>query len=130
MNDSLKKKIKLAGDKLDKIVDFGKIASKVENKAVSFVVRSFELVDGWVFRTALAEVVDLLPDTVEPVIESWIDAFLAEDYLVLVDATGDFLARLNLIPFIEDDDEKNVYVALLSALVKLIPPMTRPDEAA
>lgn len=126
MTEELKSKIKLASEKLDKIVDFGKIASKINSKPVKFVVASFELVDGYVFKTALTEVVELVPDEALPVVEAWLDAWNEGDYYLLVDATGAFLANLNLIPYIEEEDEKNVYVALLTALVRLIPQVTLP----
>lgn len=126
MNESLKAKIKAAAEKLDRIVNLNLIASKISNKPVRFVVSSFELVDGYVFKVALTEVIKLIPEQGHGVVESWLDAFLADDYFLLVNATGEFLAELNLIPFIEDDDEKNVYVALLTALVRLIPRKTVP----
>ena len=126
MNESLKAKIKAAAEKLDRIVNLNLIASKISNKPVRFVVSSFELVDGYVFKVALTEVIKLLPEQAHGVVASWLDAFLADDYFLLVNATGEFLAELNLIPFVEDDDEKNVYVALLTALVRLIPRKTVP----
>lgn len=130
MTDELLKKIKLAAVQVDDYINFPKIAAKINSKPVRFVVSSFELVDGYVFRVALTEAVELIPEKAHPVVEAWLDAFLAKDYLLLVDTTGGFLAELNLIPMVEFEEEKNVYIALLTALVKLIPPMTRPDEAA
>jgi hypothetical protein len=129
MNEQLKEKIKIAAAKLDKIVDFAKIASKVQNKPVRFVVSSFELVDGYVFKVALTEVIELIPDEAHGVVEAWLDAFIAGDWFLLVDSTGGFLAQLNLIPFIENEDEKNIYVALLLAFVRLIPQVTIPEAA-
>lgn len=126
MNESLKAKVNAAAEKLDRIVNLNLIASKISNKPVRFVVSSFELVDGYVFKVALTEVIKLIPERGHGVVESWLDAFLADDYFLLVNATGEFLAELNLIPFVEDDDEKNVYVALLTALVRLIPRKTVP----
>lgn len=129
MTEELKAKIRKAAEKIDKIVDFSKIASKISNKPVRFVVSSFELVDGYVFRVALTEVVGLIPEKAHPVVEAWIDAFLEGDYLLLVDKTGGFLAELNLIPLIEKDDVKNVYIAILTALVRLIPQVSLSDAA-
>jgi hypothetical protein len=129
MNEQLKEKIKIAAAKLDKIVDFAKIASKVQNKPVRFVVSSFELVDGYVFKVELTEVIELIPDEAHGVVEAWLDAFIAGDWFLLVDSTGGFLAQLNLIPFIENEDEKNIYVALLLAFVRLIPQVTIPEAA-
>lgn len=129
MNEQLKEKIKIAAAKLDKIVDFAKIASKVQNKPVRFVVSSFELVDGYVFKVALTEVIELIPDEAHGVVEAWLDAFIAGDWFLLVNSTGAFLGQLNLIPFIEENDEVNVYVALLTALVRLIPQVTNPEAA-
>jgi hypothetical protein len=121
MNEQLKTKIREAAEKVDKIVDFAKIASKVKNKPVRILVAGFELVDGTVFRVALTEVIELIPEKAHPVVEAWLDAFIAGDYLLLVESTGGFLAQLNLIPLVEENDEKNVYVALLTAIVRLIP---------
>jgi hypothetical protein len=121
MNEQLKEKTKKAAEKIDKIFDFAKIASKIKNKPVRFLVAGFELVDGTVFRVALTEVIELIPEKAHPVVEAWLDAFIAGDYLLLVNSTGEFLAQLNLIPLVEEDDEKNVYVALLTAIVRLIP---------
>lgn len=129
MTNELKAKIKLAAEKVDKIVNFTKIAAKINNKPVRFVVSSFELVDGYVFRVALTEAVELIPDSAHPVVEAWVDAFIEGDYLLLVDKTGGFLAELNLIPLVEENDEKNVFVAILTALVRLIPQMSLPDAA-
>ncbi|HQE53243.1 MAG TPA: hypothetical protein PLD74_12855 [Prolixibacteraceae bacterium] len=129
MNEQLKEKIKIAAAKLDKIVDFAKIASKVQNKPVRFVVSSFELVDGYVFKVALTEVIELIPDEAHGVVEAWLDAFIDGDWFLLVNSTGEFLGQLNLIPFIEENDEVNVYVALLTALVRLIPQVTNPEAA-
>ena len=129
MNEQLKEKIKIAAAKLDKIVDFAKIASKVQNKPVRFVVSSFELVDGYVFKVALTEVIELIPDEAHGVVEAWLDAFIDGDWFLLVNSTGAFLGQLNLIPFIEENDEVNVYVALLTALVRLIPQVTNPEVA-
>lgn len=129
MNEQLKEKIKITAAKLDKIVDFAKIASKVQNKPVRFVVSSFELVDGYVFKVALTEVIELIPDEAHGVVEAWLDAFIDGDWFLLVNSTGEFLGQLNLIPFIEENDEVNVYVALLTALVRLIPQVTNPEVA-
>lgn len=129
MNEQLKEKIKIAAAKLDKIVDFARIASKIQNKPVRFVVSSFELVDGYVFKVALTEVIDLIPEEGHVVVEAWLDAFIDGDWFLLVNSTGAFLGQLNLIPFIEENDEVNVYVALLTALVRLIPQVTKPLEA-
>lgn len=129
MTEELKAKIRKAAEKIDKIVDFSKIASKISNKPVRFVVSSFELVDGYVFRVALTEVVGLIPEKAHPVVEAWLDAFIEGDYLLLVDKTGGFLAELNLIPLVEAGDEKNMYVAILTALVRLIPQVSLPEAA-
>jgi hypothetical protein len=129
MNELLRAKVKKAAEKLDKIVDFARIASRISNKPVRFVVSSFELVDGYVFKVALTEAIELIPEEAHGVIEAWLDAFIAGDWLLLVNSTGEFLGQLNLIPFIKDEDEKNVYVALLTALVRLIPQVTFPNEA-
>ena len=126
MNEVLRAKVKVGAEKLDKIVDFARIASKISNKPVRFVVSSFELVDGYVFKVALTEVIELIPEKAHGVVEAWLDAFIGGDWLLLVNNTGEFLGQLNLIPFIEDEDEKNVYVALLTALVRLIPQVTIP----
>ena len=126
MNEVLRAKVKVGAEKLDKIVDFARIASKISNKPVRFVVSSFELVDGYVFKVALTEVIELIPEKAHGVVEAWLDAFIGGDWLLLVNNTGEFLGQLNLIPFIEDGDEKNVYVALLTALVRLIPQVTIP----
>ena len=129
MRENLRMKVKLAAEKLDKIVDFARIASRISNKPVRFVVSSFELVDGYVFKVALTEAIELIPEEAHGVVEAWLDAFIAGDWLLLVNSTGEFLGQLNLIPFIKDEDEKNVYVALLTALVRLIPQVTFPNEA-
>lgn len=129
MNEQLKEKIKIAAAKLDKIVDFAKIAGKIQNKPIRFFVTGFELVDGAVFKVAITEVVDIIPDEAHGVVESWLDAFIDGDWLLLVNSTGAFLGQLNLIPFIDEADEVNVYVALLTALVRLIPQVTRPEAA-
>lgn len=129
MRENLRMKVKLAAEKLDKIVDFARIASRISNKPVRFVVSSFELVDGYVFKVALTEAIDLIPEEAHVVVEAWLDAFIAGDWLLLVNSTGEFLGQLNLIPFIKDEDEKNVYVALLTALVRLIPQVTMTEEA-
>lgn len=129
MRENLRMKVKLAAEKLDKIVDFARIASRISNKPVRFVVSSFELVDGYVFKVALNEAIELIPEEAHGVVEAWLDAFIAGDWLLLVNSTGEFLGQLNLIPFIKDEDEKNVYVALLTALVRLIPQVTFPNEA-
>ena len=128
MNEVLRAKVNVGAEKLDKIVDFARIASKISNKPVRFVVSSFELVDGYVFKVALTEVIELIPEKAHGVVEAWLDAFIGGDWLLLVNNTGEFLGQLNLIPFIEDEDEKNVYVALLTALVRLIPQVTIPQE--
>lgn len=128
MNEVLRAKVKVGAEKLDKIVDFARIASKISNKPVRFVVSSFELVDGYVFKVALTEVIELIPEKAHGVVEAWLDAFIGGDWLLLVNNTGEFLGQLNLIPFIEDEDEKNVYVALLTALVRLIPQVTIPGK--
>ena len=128
MNELLRAKVKKAAEKLDKIVDFARIASRISNKPVRFVVSSFEFVDGYVFKVALTEAIELIPDKAHGVVEAWLDAFIAGDWLLLVNSTGAFLSELNLIPFIDNDDEKNVYIALLTALVRLIPQVTFPNE--
>lgn len=128
MNEVLQEKIKVAAEKIDKIVNFTKIAAKVKNKPVRVVVASFELVDGYVFKVALTEVIKLIPEEGHKVVEAWLDAFIAGDWLLLVNSTGAFMGQLNLIPFIDDDDETNMYVALLTALVRLIPQVTVPEE--
>lgn len=128
MNEVLQEKIKVAAEKIDKIVNFTKIAAKVKNKPVRVVVASFELVDGYVFKVALTEVIKLIPEEGHKVVEAWLDAFIAGDRLLLVNSTGAFMGQLNLIPFIDDDDETNMYVALLTALVRLIPQVTVPEE--
>lgn len=129
MNEQLKIKIKAASEKIDALVNFAKIASKIKNKPVRIVVSSFELVDGYVFRVAMTEVIDLIPDKAHPVVEAWLDAFIQGDYILLVDKTGGFLATLNLIPLVETNDEKNMYVAILTALVRLIPQVSLPEAA-
>jgi hypothetical protein len=128
MTEQLAKKIKLVADKFDTIVDFNKIASKIENKWIRFIVSAFEVTDKQVFKVILTEVIDLIPDKAHPVVEAWIDAFLAEDYLLLVDASGEFLAQLDLLKFLEYEKERQVYVGLLTFLVKLIPQKTLPIE--
>jgi hypothetical protein len=128
MTEELKAKIKTAAAKLDKIVDFARIASRINNRPVRFVVSSFELVDGYVFKVALTEAIELIPDEAHGVVEAWLDAFIVGDWFLLVNSTGAFLSELNLIPFIDNDDEKNVYIALLTALVRLIPQVTFPNE--
>lgn len=126
MNEELTLKIKKAAEKIDKIVDFGKLASKINSRPVRFVVAGFELVDGYVFKVALTEVVELIPEQAYPVVESWLDAFIEGDYMLLVNNTSGFLAALNLIPLVDENDERNVYIALLTALVRLIPNIQKP----
>lgn len=128
MAEELSKKIKLASEKLDKIVDFHKIASKIDNKWIRFIVGAFEVADYQIFKVALTEVIDLLPESSYPVVEAWLDAFIAEDYLLLVNASGEFLAQLDLLKFLEYEKEKAVYVAILTFMVKLIPQKTLPIE--
>lgn len=129
MNDQLNKKIKMAAEKVDTLVNFTKIASKIDNKFVRIVVGSFELVDGFVFKTALTQAVELIPEKAHPVVEGFLDAFVSEDYLQLVDRTGAFLTELNLIPVVATEDQRNVYIALLTAIVRLIPQMSQPEAA-
>jgi hypothetical protein len=76
----------------------------------------------------LTEAIELIPDEAHGVVEAWLDAFIVGDWFLLVNSTGAFLSELNLIPFIDNDDEKNVYIALLTALVRLIPQVTFPNE--
>lgn len=121
MNQELKNKIAVASEVIDKIVDFTKIASKIQNKPVKLVVSMFEVVDGYVFKTALTEVVNYVPEKFHPVVGAYLDAFIAKDYLLVVDKTAEMLTALNLIPLVEADDEKRVYTAILIALVRLIP---------
>jgi hypothetical protein len=126
MTETLKALIKTASEKVDKLVDFGKIASKINNRPVRFVVSGFELIDGYVFKVALTEAVELIPEKAHPVVEAWLKAFIEENYLLLVDNTAGFLAALNLISFVDENDERNVYVALLTAFVRMIPQVARP----
>lgn len=118
----------MASEKLDKIVNFSRIAEKINNKAVRFIVSAFEIVDYQIFKVSLTEIIELIPEEAHGVVESWLDAFIAEDYFLLVDSTGGFLAQLDLIKIVDNEDEKAVYVAILSALVRLIPKMTNPVE--
>lgn len=128
MNEQLREKIKLAAVKLDNFVNFGKIAQKVDHKLVRILINSFEMVDGYVFKIALTQTVELIPETAHPVVEGFLDAFITEDYLQLVDRTGAFLTELNLIPLVTTEDQRNVYIALLTAIVRLIPQMSIPDN--
>jgi hypothetical protein len=126
MTEELKSKIKLAAEKIDKFVDFGKIASKITNKPIRFLVGAIELVDGTIFRVSLTEVIGKIPEEAHPVVDAWLDAFIQEDYLLLVDSTGAFLAELDMLKWVEEEKEKEIYVALLTMLVKLIPKLTNP----
>ena len=128
MNEQLIKKIKESSGKLDDFVNFPKIAAKIKSKPVRMLVSMFEVVDGYVFKIALTEVIELIPETAHPVVESFLDAFISEDYLLIVDAAGAFLTQLNLIPIVKEDDQRNVYVALLTAIVRLIPQMSNPEN--
>lgn len=129
MEKELKEKIEVSSKKIDTLVNFVKIAGKVKNKPVRIFVASFELVDGYVFKAALTEVIRLIPEEAHGVVEAWLDAFIAGDWFLLVNSTGQFLGQLNLIPFIDTEDEVNVYVALLMALVRMIPQVTVPNAA-
>jgi hypothetical protein len=128
MTESLNDKIKVAAVKVDEMVDFRKISGKISNKTVRLFVSMFEIVDGYVFKTAITEVVELIPVKAHPVVEGFLDAFIAEDYLLVVNSAGSFLTELNLIPIVKSDDQKNVYIALLTALVRLIPQMNKEAE--
>ncbi len=129
MTEVLNNKIQTAAKKIDDLIVWSRIASKIKNKPTKVLVSSFELVDGYLFKTAIREIIELVPENAYPVVEAWLDAFIEEEYQVLVDATAGFLAELNLIPVIETADEKNVYVAILTAVVRLIPQMTKPAAA-
>lgn len=128
MTEQMRAKIKLAAEKLDKVIDFKKLADKISNKWVRFLVGAFEVADYQVFKVMLTEVVDIIPESAHPVVEAWLEAFIAGDYILLVDTTGGFLAELDLVPLVEKEDEKRVYAAILTALVKIIPCLPEPQE--
>lgn len=121
MNQETKNNIANASEVIDKIVDFTKIAAKINSKPVKLVVSMFEVVDGYVFKTALTEVVERIPEQYHPMVNAYLQAFIAKDYLLVVDKTADMLTSLNLIPLVDADDEDRVYTAILIALVRLIP---------
>lgn len=121
MEKELEKKIEEAGKVIDGFVDFNAIGAKVSNKAVRLILSSFELVDGYVFKVALKEVVQLIPEKNHPIVSAYLDALIQKDYLIVVDKTADMLTALNLIPLVDEDDEKRLYTAILIALVRLIP---------
>jgi hypothetical protein len=121
MTEQLREKIKKSANKIDDLLNFVKIAQKIPNKALRWIVSAFELVDGTLFKLALQEVADILPEKALPVMEGFLDAFNAEDYLLLVDSAGEFLAELNLVKLTSVSNQKNVYVALLTFMVRLIP---------
>lgn len=125
----MRETIKTTAEKIDSLVDWRKISSKIENKWVRFFVAALETVDGQIFKVCLTEIVDALPEQALPVAQSWMESFIAEDYLLLVDSTGAFLAELDLLKFLPEEKEKEVYKALLTMLVKLVPPLTQPEAA-
>lgn len=85
---TLDEKINLAAAKIDGIIDFSQLSQKISHKVIRVLVGFIEAVDKQIFKVCLSEVVDALPEKAMPVVESWLDAFNQEDYLLLVDATG------------------------------------------
>jgi len=126
----MKEKINKVGNIIDDLVDFPKLAKNMKSKILKVAFGSIEMFDGWAFKTALTELIDLVPDKFHPMVEAYLDAVIAKDYVTVKETTADVLNILIDIPKMDEQEEKAVYVAVLSAIMSVVPMLLKKEQAA
>jgi hypothetical protein len=116
----MKEKIKKVADIIDDQIDFVEISKKVKNVLVRGLVASIEMFDGKIFEISLSELIDLVPDEKKWVVEKYLDAIIAKDWIMVTDTTADVINMFVDIPGATEDQEKDAYAAALVVILMFI----------
>nr|WP_320022076.1 hypothetical protein [uncultured Draconibacterium sp.] len=109
----MKEKIKQVAEIIDERVDFREMSKPIKNVFVKGLVASVELFDGTVIEFGLNELIDLVPDDKKWIVEKYLDAVIAKDWIAVADTTGDVINVFVDVPGATEDEEKKAFASAL-----------------
>ncbi len=116
----MEEKIKKVAEILDEKIDFVGISKNVKNVIVRGVVASIEMFDGKIFEIGLTELIGLVPDDKKWIVEKYLDAVIAKDWMIVADTTADVINVFVDVPGATEDQEKDAYAAVLVLVLMFV----------
>ena len=116
----MEEKIKKVAEILDEKIDFVGFSKNVKNVIVRGVVASIELFDGKIFEIGLRELIGLVPDDKKWIVEKYLDAVIAKDWMIVADTTADVINVFADVPGATEDQEKDAYAAVLVLVLMFV----------
>jgi hypothetical protein len=105
---------------IDDKIDFVDISKGIKNVIVKGVVASVEMFDGTIFEMGLKELIDLVPENKKWIVEKYLDAVIANNWLAVKDTTADVINVFVDIPGANEDEEKEAYASMLVLMFMFI----------
>lgn len=116
----MEEKIKKVAVIIDDKIDFVDISKKIKNVVVKGVVGSIEMFDGKIFEVGLNELIDLVPEDKKWIVEKYLDAILANNWLAVSDTTADVINVFVDVPGASEEQEKTAYASVLVLMMMFI----------
>lgn len=116
MDDKIKQVAKIFDDK----VDFVEYSKKIKNVIFKGAVASIEMFDGKLFEIALNELIGLVPDNKKWIVEKYLDAVIANDWIIVTDTTADVINVFVDVPGATEEQEKDAYAGILVLMLMFI----------
>lgn len=110
-------KIEKAAQIFDDKIDFVHVSKGIKNVIVKGVIASVEMFDGTLFKIALTELIDLVPEDKKWIVEKYLDAIIANNWLVVTDTTADVINVFVDVPGANEEQEKTAYASVLVLMV-------------
>ncbi len=113
-------KIKKVSEIIDEKVDFKAISRNIKNIFVRGLVASIEMYDGKLFNIALKELIHHVPEDKHWIVEAYLDAIIAQNWIVVTDTTADVINVFVDIPGASEEQEKEAYASVLVLILMFL----------
>lgn len=106
---------------IDDELDFVQISkSKVKNIAVKGLVASIEMFDGSLIEMALTELFSIVPEDKKWIVDKYLDAIIAKNWMVVVDTTTDVLNVFLDVPGADEEEERTALAGVMVLIFKFL----------
>lgn len=116
----MEEKIKAVAKIIDDELDFREISKNMKNVFVRGLVASIEMFDGKVFSIALKEIIHLVPVDKRWIVEHYLDAILAKNWIVVTDTTAEVINVFVDVPGATEEQERDAYASVLVLILMFI----------
>ncbi len=113
-------KIEKVAQIIDERIDFVDVSKSIKNVIGKGFVASIEMFDGTIFKLGLTELISLVPDNKKWIVEEYLDAIIANNWLAVTDTTADVINVFVDIPGANEEQEKTAYASVLVLMLMFI----------